>query len=89
VVGALVEIFAWAFVFTWLYNHTNSTLLCVLLHGGINAAFASLLLPATALEGTLSLQVALAGNAAVASGAVVLVVATRGRLGQRSLSPGA
>jgi uncharacterized protein len=89
VAGALVEVVAWAFVFTWLYNHTTSTLLCILLHGGINAAFASLLLPAAALTGSVYLQVALIGNAVVVAGAVALVVATRGRLGQRVVSPGA
>jgi membrane protease YdiL (CAAX protease family) len=50
--GALIEVVAWAFIFTWLYNHTKSTLLCILLHGGINAAAASLLLPPETLEGS-------------------------------------
>ena len=86
-VGSAIEPVAWAVVFTWLYNHTNSTLLCILLHGGINAAFASLLLPAAALQGDVYLQVALVGNAVVAAGAVALVVATRGRLGQRVAPP--
>jgi uncharacterized protein len=84
--GALVEVVAWAFVFTWLYNHTASTLLCIVLHGGINAAFASLLLPAAALTDSVYLQVALIGNAVVAAGALALIVATRGRLGQKAAS---
>lgn len=84
VAGALVEIFAWAFVFTWLYNHTNSTMLCILLHGGVNAAFGSVLLPVAALEGSVYLLVALIGNIVVAALAVALVVATRGRLGQEA-----
>jgi uncharacterized protein len=86
VAGGLVEVVAWAFVFTWLYNHTTSTLLCILLHGGINAAFASLLLPAAASTGSVYLQVALIGNAVVAGGALALIVATRGRLGQKAES---
>jgi hypothetical protein len=81
VAGALAEVLAWAFVFTWLYNHTKSTLLCILLHGGINAAAASLLLAPEALEGSVYLQVALTGNATVLAGAVALVMLTRGRLG--------
>ena len=84
VAGALVEVFAWAFVFTWLYNHTRSTLLCILLHGGVNAAFGSALVPVAALEVSVYLQVALIGNIVVAGVAVALVVATRGRLGQEA-----
>jgi membrane protease YdiL (CAAX protease family) len=80
--GALIEVVAWAFIFTWLYNNTNSTLLCILLHGGINAATASLLLPPDALQGGAYLQVALTGNATVLAAAVALVLLTRGRLGQ-------
>jgi hypothetical protein len=50
--------------------------------------YASLLLPA-ALTGSVYLQVALIGNAVVVAGAAALVMATRGRLGQRTVSPGA
>jgi hypothetical protein len=55
----------------------------------INAAFASLLLPAAALTGSVYPQVALIGNAVVVAGAAALVMTTRRRLGQRTVSPGA
>ncbi|HSK90586.1 MAG TPA: hypothetical protein VK875_04665 [Euzebyales bacterium] len=80
-VGSAIEPVAWAVVLTWLYNHTRSTLLCILLHGGINAAASSLLLPAAAVEGSVYLQVALTGNLVVILGAVAVAAWTRGRLG--------
>jgi uncharacterized protein len=80
-VGSAIEPVAWAVVFTWLYNHTRSTLLCIVLHGGINATAASLLLPAAAITGSVYLQVAFTGNLVVILAAVAVAALTRGRLG--------
>ena len=85
--GAMVEIVALAFLFTWLYNHTTSTLLCMLLHGGINAAAASLALSSDALMGSAYVQVALTINAVGILIVVALLALTRGRLESRSPSP--
>ena len=73
-----------AFIYTWVYNRTGgSILMAALLHGAINGSTGLLtgLLPG--LDDALRLQ--LYGALAIAFGvvAVVLVVATRGRLGYR------
>ncbi len=83
-----------AFVYTWVYNHTGgSILMAALLHGAINGSSGLVtgLLPGF----NDALNVALYGADALAFtvAAVVLVVATRGRLGYRaqgaSLEPAA
>lgn len=76
-----IEVVGWTVVFTWLFNRTASTLLCIVLHGGINAAALSLLLRPEATAASTAVLVGLLGAAVVAAGAVVLVAATRARLG--------
>ena len=74
-----------AFIYTWVYNHTGgSILLAALLHGAINGGteLVTGLLPGLDDELHLPLYGAVALAFAVA--AVVLVVATRGRLGYRA-----
>jgi len=73
------------FIYTWVYNHTGgSILLAALLHGAINGGteLVTGLLPGLDDE----LHVALYGAVALAFSvaAVVLVAATRGRLGYRA-----
>src|SRR5918999_6422844 len=73
------------FIYTWVYNHTGgSILLAALLHGAINGGteLVTGLLPG--LDD--ALHVALYGGVALAFAvaAVVLVAATRGRLGYRA-----
>ncbi|HJV14876.1 MAG TPA: type II CAAX endopeptidase family protein [Propionibacteriaceae bacterium] len=75
-----------AFFYTWLYNRTQSVLLCILLHGSFTAAQDHLLLVADSAV----VDAVLFGSYLVAAG--VLVALTRGRLGlprQQDTSGGA
>jgi membrane protease YdiL (CAAX protease family) len=78
---ALLTIFFYAFFYTWVYNRTQSVLLCMLLHGSFNAAIG--LLPASLAvlqEGTyVALLVVQVVTLLMA--VAVLAVATGGRLG--------
>ena len=67
-----------AFFYTWLYNKTNSILLCILLHASFTPAQDHLLLTADSPI----VDAVLLGTYVVAAAAVI--VATRGRLGQVS-----
>jgi membrane protease YdiL (CAAX protease family) len=64
-----------AFFYTWLYNRTQSVLLCILLHASFTAAQDHLLLVADSQI----VDVVLLGTYLV--GAAVLIAVTRGRLG--------
>ena len=64
-----------AFFYTWLYNRTQSVLLCILLHASFTAAQDHLLLSAD------SQIVDVALLACYLLAAVVLIAVTRGRLG--------
>lgn len=76
------SITAHSFWYTWVINRTGSVLLCMLLHGGYNAANGLLLLvPQAEVETNYAPLLILA--AAVLMGSVLLlVVVTRGRLGK-------
>jgi membrane protease YdiL (CAAX protease family) len=78
----VVNIVGFAFLLTWLYNETESVLLAILLHAGINTANSTLVpIPVEAITGQRFTAVLLAVDAGVWLVAVLLVVATRGRLG--------
>jgi membrane protease YdiL (CAAX protease family) len=64
-----------AFFYTWLYNRTQSVLLCILLHASFTAAQDHLLLTADSRI----VDIVLLGTYLVVAG--VLVAVTRGRLG--------
>jgi uncharacterized protein len=70
--------FVLAFFYTWLYNRTGSVLLCVLLHASFTPAQEHLVLLADEVHGTTDLAIGLV----YLVGALILVGATRGRLGQ-------
>jgi uncharacterized protein len=83
----MLTIVLYAFFYTWVYNRTQSVLLCILLHGSFNAAIG--LLPAS-LEvlqrGTyVALLVVQGVTLLLAVG--VLAVATGGRLGYAAAAP--
>jgi membrane protease YdiL (CAAX protease family) len=64
-----------AFFYSWLYNRTQSVLLCILLHASFTAAQDHLLLTADSRI----VDVVLLGTYLVGAG--VLIAVTRGRLG--------
>jgi membrane protease YdiL (CAAX protease family) len=77
-----VNIVALTVVYTWLYNHTRSVLLCILLHASGNTANALLIpLPDAALQGDVYQTFILVTMIVNLLVAVILVAATRGRLG--------
>ena len=77
-----ISIAAHAFWYTWLMNRTGSVLLCMLLHGGYNAANGLLLLvPETEMIANYPTLLALTTTVLVCS-VLMLVVFTRGRLGK-------
>lgn len=65
----------YAFYYTYLYNRTGSVLLCILLHGGFTAALDNLILTAD------NMTVDLVILTTLVAGTLVLIAATRGRLG--------
>lgn len=75
---AIVSIVPLSFFYTWLFNRTNSALLCLLLHASITPAQDHLRLTSDNI--TLQVGVVLS----LVAFAVAFVVATRGRLGLSS-----
>ena len=73
---AFVGPMLFVFFYTWLYNRTGSVLLCILLHASFTPALDHLVLGEDALVVDLAILVTLA------TGAVAIVVLTRGRLGR-------
>lgn len=71
-----------AFLLTWIYNVTESILLALLLHAGINTANSTLVpLPIESITGKNFMTVLIAVDISVLVVAIVLIVATRGQLG--------
>lgn len=78
----VVNIVGFAFLLTLIYNETESVLLAVLLHAGINTANSTLVpIPIEAITGQSFTTVLVAVDVGVWLVAVSLVVVTRGRLG--------
>ncbi|GAB6862863.1 CPBP family intramembrane glutamic endopeptidase [Haloplanus litoreus] len=78
----VINIVGFAFLLTWIYNRTESVLLALLLHAGINTANSTLVpLPIEAITGESFMTVLIAVDIAVWLVAIVLIVATRGQLG--------
>ena len=82
IVLRVVNIVGFAFLLTWIYNGTESVLLALSLHAGINTANSTLVpLPIEAITGESFMTVLIAVDLAVWVVAIVLIVATRGQLG--------
>lgn len=79
-----LTIVAWAFLYTYLYQRTRSALLCLLLHGAVNAANGTLVLRAGTIEGDAYAALQLIITAVLLVAVAAVVWATDGRLGARS-----
>jgi membrane protease YdiL (CAAX protease family) len=78
----IVSIATHAFWYTWLFNRTGSVLLCILLHGGYNAANARfVLVPDESLHGGDERQLLFVMTGLLVLSVASLVAATGGRLG--------
>lgn len=78
-----VSITAHAFWYTWIINRTGSVLLCMVLHGGYNAANARfILVPADAVEAAASGNLLWIMTALIVGSVVMLLLSTYGRLGR-------
>jgi membrane protease YdiL (CAAX protease family) len=77
----MLTIFFYAFFYTWVYNRTQSVLLCMLLHGSFNAAIG--LLPASleVLQKGTYVALLIVQVVTLLLAVIVLVVATGGSLG--------
>jgi uncharacterized protein len=82
----MVTIFFYAFFYTWVYNRTQSVLLCMLLHGSFNAAIG--LLPASleVLQRGTYVALLIVQGVSLLLAVAVLVVTTHGRLGYTAAS---
>src|SRR5215212_3894409 len=82
----MLTIFFYAFFYTRVYNHTQSVLLCMLLHGSFNAAIG--LLPASleVLQRGTYVALLVVQGVSLLLAVTVLVVATSGRLGYAAAS---
>lgn len=78
----------YAFPLTFLYNKTQSTLLCMLLHGSYNTAIGLLILvPEDALRGATYATATLAITGTMLAVTTVLLLVTRGQLGLPNHNP--
>lgn len=78
----ILSITAHAFWYTWLYNRTGSVLLCILLHGGYNAANARfVLVPEESLHDGDERTLLFVMTGLLMASVAALLVTTRTRLG--------
>lgn len=77
----LVGIALMAFLYTWVYNATQSVLLCMLLHGSFNTATGNFPAPLEVLQKGVYVKLLLVQDTFLLFAVLVLVVATGGRLG--------
>ena len=79
----LASITAHAFWYTWIINRTGSVLLCILLHAGYNTSNGLLVLvPEADLHGAAEAVLLPIMTGVVVGSVLVLLAATRGRLGK-------
>lgn len=79
---SLLSVVGYAFVLTWLFNRTGSVLLAILLHASFNTANDVFIpLPREAVEGAAYQTLSVVMTLALAATVLVLIAATRGRLG--------
>ena len=77
----LVGIALMAFFYTWVYNATQSVLLCMLLHGSFNTATGNFPAPLEVLQRGVYVKLLVVQDITLLVAVAILVVATGGRLG--------
>jgi membrane protease YdiL (CAAX protease family) len=88
IVLSVLNIVGFAFLLTWMYNGTESVLLALLLHAGINTANSVLVpLPIEAITGESFMTVLITVDVAVWVVALLLIATTRGTLGYDTDNP--
>jgi membrane protease YdiL (CAAX protease family) len=88
IVLSVLNIVGFAFLLTWMYNGTESVLLALLLHAGINTANSVLVpLPIEAITGESFMTVLITVDVAVWVVALLLIATTRGTLGYDTDDP--
>lgn len=82
VVITFISIATHAFWYTWLYNRTGTVLLCILLHGGYNAAnHVFFFVPLDTLHGPDEFRLLIIMTSLLIASVVALIIATKGQLG--------
>jgi uncharacterized protein len=82
----LVGIALMAFFYTWVYNATQSVLLCMLLHGSFNTATGNFPAPLEVLQRGVYVKLLLVQDITLLVAVAILVVATGGRFGYAAAS---
>jgi membrane protease YdiL (CAAX protease family) len=82
----MLTIFCYAFFYTWVYNRTQSVLLCVLLHGSFNAAIGLLPASLAALQRGTYVALLVVQVLTLLLAVDILAVATGGRLGHAAVT---
>jgi uncharacterized protein len=77
----MIGIALMAFFYTWIYNRTRSVLLCMILHGSFNTATMAFPASFEVLQRSTYVGLLLIQNVTLLLVVVVLIFATRGRLG--------
>ena len=82
----IVGIALMAFFYTWVYNATQSVLLCMFLHGSFNTATGNFPAPLEVLQRGVYVKLLLVQDATLLVVVAVLIVATGGKLGYAAAS---
>jgi membrane protease YdiL (CAAX protease family) len=82
----VVGIALMAFFYTWVYNATQSVLLCMLLHGSFNTATGNFPAPLEVLQRGVYVKLLVVQDITLLLAVAILVVATGGRLGYAAAS---
>jgi len=80
----VVGIALMAFFYTWVYNATQSVLLCMLLHGSFNTTTGNFPAPLEVLQRGVYVKLLLVQDLTLLLAVAILIIATGGRLGLTS-----
>ena len=80
----VVGIALMAFFYTWIYNATQSVLLCMILHGSFNTTTGNFPAPLEVLQRGVYVKLLLVQDLTLLLAVAILIIATGGRLGLTS-----